>query len=55
MTTNDITQNIITKFQNIPLDKQQQILDYINSIIEESSLTLEKSKPSPKKRVLGLH
>ncbi|MGK7959645.1 DUF2281 domain-containing protein [Crocosphaera sp.] len=55
MTPNEITEKIITKLQTIPLDKQKQILDYIDSIVEESLLTLEKSQSSPKKRVLGLH
>ena len=55
MTTNEITEKIITKLQTIPLDKQQQILDYIDSILKKSSSTLDKSKSSPKKRVLGLH
>ena len=55
MTTNEITEKIITKLQGIPLNKQQQILDYIDSIVKESSLTSEKSQSSPKKRVLGLH
>ncbi len=55
MTPNEITEKIITKLQTIPLDKQKQILDYIDSIVEESLLTLEKSQSSPKKKVLGLH
>lgn len=55
MTTNKITEKIITKLQTIPLDQQKQILDYIDSIVEDSCLTLEKSQSSPKKRILGLH
>lgn len=55
MTTNKITDKIITKLQTIPLEQQKQILDYIDSIVKESSLTSEKSQSSPKKRVLGLH
>ena len=55
MTTNKITEKIIIKLQTILLDKQKQILDYIDSIVEEYCLTLEKSQSSPKKRVLGLH
>ncbi len=55
MITNKITEKIITKLKSIPLDKQQQILDYIDSILQESLLTSENSKPSPIKRVLGLH
>ncbi len=55
MTTNEITEKIITQLQSIPIDKQKQILDYINSIVAECSSTSDKSNPSPKKRVLGLH
>ena len=55
MTTNKITEKIITKLQTIPIGKQKQIIDYIDSILEEYSLTSEKSQLSPKKRVLGLH
>ena len=55
MTINEITEKNLTKLQTIPLDKQKQILDYIDSILEEYSLTSENSQLSPKKRVVGLH
>ena len=35
MTTNKITEKIITKLQTIPIGKQKQIIDYIDSILEE--------------------
>lgn len=55
MKTNEITEKIITKLQTIPLDKQKQILDYIDSILKQSALSSERPPLSPKKRVLGLH
>jgi hypothetical protein len=50
ISSHHITENIITKLQDIPLDKQQQILEYIESLTEEKD-----SSSSPKKRVFGLH
>ncbi|ACK68241.1 conserved hypothetical protein [Rippkaea orientalis PCC 8801] len=55
ISNSQITQKIITKLQNISLEKQQKILDYIESIDDEYSSTPEKLKPSAKKRILGLH
>ncbi|MFM8308943.1 MAG: DUF2281 domain-containing protein [Microcystis aeruginosa] len=47
---NKITESIINKLQEIPLDKQKQILEYVEALTEEK----EPSSP-PKKRVFGLH
>ena len=47
---NKITESIINKLQEIPLDKQKQILEYVEALTEE-----KEPLSSPKKRVFGLH
>ena len=47
---NKITESIINKLQEIPLDKQKQILEYVEPLTEE-----KEPLSSPKKRVFGLH
>ena len=47
---NKITESIINKLQEIPLDKQKQILEYVEALTEE-----KEPSSSPKKRVFGLH
>jgi hypothetical protein len=53
--TNKITESIITKLQGIPLDKQRQVLEYIESIAKPDSSTSENPNPSSKQRIFGLH
>lgn len=50
ISSNKITESIINKLQEIPLDQQKQILKYIESLTEE-----KEPSSSPKKRVFGLH
>ena len=47
---NKITESIINKLQEIPLDKQKQILEYVEALTEE-----KEPLSFPKKRVFGLH
>ena len=47
---NKITESIINKLQEIPLDKQKQILEYVEGLTEE-----KEPSSSQKKRVFGLH
>ncbi|MCE2671130.1 MAG: DUF2281 domain-containing protein [Microcystis sp.] len=47
---NKITESIINKLQEIPLDKQKQILEYVEALTEE-----KEPSSSQKKRVFGLH
>lgn len=47
---NKITESIINKLQEIPLDKQKQILEYVEALTEE-----KEPLSYPKKRVFGLH
>ncbi|TRU19842.1 MAG: DUF2281 domain-containing protein [Microcystis aeruginosa Ma_QC_B_20070730_S2] len=47
---NKITESIINKLQEIPLDKQKQILEYVEALTEE-----KEPLSSHKKRVFGLH
>ncbi|MGK7945714.1 MAG: DUF2281 domain-containing protein [Microcystaceae cyanobacterium] len=51
ITNHQITQNIIDKLQKKPLDKQQQILDYMESLCTED----QKSLSFHNKRVFWLH
>ncbi len=53
--TNSIVESIITKLQDISLEQQQQILDYVEFIAEKYSVEQDNLKQSPKKRILGLH
>jgi hypothetical protein len=47
---NKITESIINKLQEITLDKQKQILEYVEALTEE-----KEPSSSQKKRVFGLH
>lgn len=50
ISSNKITESIINKLQEIPLDKQKQILEYVEALTEE-----KEPSSSQKKRVFGLH
>jgi hypothetical protein len=50
ISSNQITESIITKLKDLPIDKQQKILEYIENITEKKD-----SSSFPNKRVFGLH
>lgn len=52
---NSIAERILIRLQDIPLEQQQKVLNYIEFIAQESSEHSQNSDASLNKRVLGLH
>jgi hypothetical protein len=52
---NSIAERILIRLQDIPLEQQQKVLNYIEFIAQESSEHSPNSDASLNKRVLGLH
>lgn len=55
--TQQITKAVINKLQKLPLEKQQQILDFVNLLIQQhdEQLTKTEDRPSTQERIAGLH
>jgi uncharacterized protein (DUF1919 family) len=52
--TEEITENIIQKIQNLPLKNQQQILDYVEFIANKYQPEKVDPTQKPQKRIAGL-
>jgi len=53
--TIDLTEKILTKIKDLPLEQQQEILDFTEFIAHKYSQKLEAKNQSQKKRIAGLY
>lgn len=53
--TAEITEAVLAKLQDLPLEQQQQVLDFVEFISEKYIESRSSEEKSPKKRIAGLH
>jgi mRNA-degrading endonuclease RelE of RelBE toxin-antitoxin system len=53
--TAEITEAVLAKLQDLPLEQQQQVLDFVEFIAEKHAKSRSNEEESSKKRVAGLH
>ncbi|MGB6298210.1 MAG: DUF2281 domain-containing protein [Rivularia sp. (in: cyanobacteria)] len=46
---------LISKLQNLPIEQQQQVLDFIDFLTQKYISTSDKFEKKPKQRILGLY
>lgn len=49
------TSELISKLQNLPVEQQQQVLDFIDFLADKYVQNSNKSQEQTKQRILGLH
>ncbi len=53
--TLDMTEKILAKIKDLPKDKQQQILDYVEFITGKYGQEKSEHQPNSQTRIAGLH
>jgi Protein of unknown function (DUF2281) len=53
--TIDLTEIIVNKVKDLPLEQQQEILDFTEFITQKYANNLTEKNKSNKKRIAGLH
>jgi len=53
--TLEITEVILSKVKELPIEKQQQILDFVEFISAKNTETKPTENKPKKKRIMGLH
>ncbi|MEA5597760.1 DUF2281 domain-containing protein [Rivularia sp. UHCC 0363] len=52
--TVNTTEALVTKLQNLPLEQQQQVADFIE-FLEQKYIQQLSNQEKPKRRIFGLH